>query len=205
MKRRVKAGDLPQVWMTLAERLDQFDLAWQMIRRIRRCAMQRVEQFRGDSLRLRACHPMDHAVSHGPHHRELLPRFEPVDQETRRGPVVRRVPATVALRCVPRQRRPVQSDPVHLSGYRGLRQCVGLVDRELDARRAAVDRENRSGIRCHLSQPTLERFTALETGPLRQKTMSTVHAAVRYGRWSTLSSRGISGAAGVRSTSRPPA
>ena len=75
--------------MTLTKRLDQLDLARQVIRRIRRCAMQRVEQFRGDSLRLRACHPMDHAVSHGPHRRELLPRFEPVDQEPRPRLVVR--------------------------------------------------------------------------------------------------------------------
>jgi len=78
MKRRVKAGHLRQVRMTLEKCLDQPDLAWQMIRRIRHCAMQFGDNFRRDPRRLRVRHAMDYAVSHGSDRRELLPRFEPV-------------------------------------------------------------------------------------------------------------------------------
>jgi hypothetical protein len=63
VKRLVEAGDLPQTRTALAERLDQLDLAWQMIRCIRRCAMQFVEHVRRDWLRLGVRHPMDDTVS----------------------------------------------------------------------------------------------------------------------------------------------
>ena len=104
VKRRVKAGYLRQLGMTLTKRPDQLDLARQMIRRIRHCATQFVDQFRGDTFRLRAGHPMHHAVSHSPHRRKLLPRFKPVDQDAWRGLVVRHLRVTLAgsaSRCAP--------------------------------------------------------------------------------------------------------
>ena len=52
VKRRVKAGHLRQIRMALSERFDQFDLARQMIRVIRRDEMQFVNQLWRDRLRL---------------------------------------------------------------------------------------------------------------------------------------------------------
>ena len=66
VKRRVETGHLGQFRMPLAERLDQFNLARQMIRVVRPEAMQFIQQFLGDHLRLGVFHAVDHAVSHGP-------------------------------------------------------------------------------------------------------------------------------------------
>jgi hypothetical protein len=119
VKRRIEAGDLRQVWMTLAERLDQLDFAWQMIRCVPRCAAQFVEHVRRDSLWLRMRHPMDHAVSHGSDVCELLARFKPVDQETRRRHVVWHLRVTLEGRAflrTPRECRSTSADPVEHSG-----------------------------------------------------------------------------------------
>jgi hypothetical protein len=51
--------------MTLAERLDQFNLAGQMIRVVRADAMQFVQQFRGDEFRLGMLHAVNHAMADG--------------------------------------------------------------------------------------------------------------------------------------------
>src|ERR1039458_8260039 len=48
VKRRVKTGHLGQFRMTLAERLDQFNLAGQMIRVVGPDTMQFIQQFLGD-------------------------------------------------------------------------------------------------------------------------------------------------------------
>ena len=105
--------------MTRAERLDQLDLTWQVIRRIGRGAAQFVEHGRRDALRRRMRHPMDHAVSHGSYVRELLPGFEPVEQETRRRRVVSHLRVALAggaVRRAPRQRHSISADPVERSG-----------------------------------------------------------------------------------------
>ena len=64
--------------MALAERLDQLDLERQMIRVIRRDAVQFIEQLRRDPLRFAMRHPMHHAVSHGFDRSEHRLRFEPI-------------------------------------------------------------------------------------------------------------------------------
>ena len=64
VKRRVEAGHLRQFRMTLAERLDQFDLARQMIRVVWADAMQFIQQFLGDKLRRGVFHAVNHAMSH---------------------------------------------------------------------------------------------------------------------------------------------
>ena len=84
VKRRVKTGHLGQFRMTLAERLDQFNLAGQMIRVVRPDAMQFIQQFLGDNLRLGVFHAVDHPVSHRPDRCETILLFEPVNQEIRR-------------------------------------------------------------------------------------------------------------------------
>ena len=84
VKRRVEAGHLRQFRMTLAERLNQFNLARQMIRVVRADAMQFIQQFLCDNFRLGVFHPMNHAMSHAFYRFEINLLFEPVNQEIRR-------------------------------------------------------------------------------------------------------------------------
>ena len=70
--------------MTLAERLDQFNLAGQMIRVVWADAMQFIQQFLGDQLGRGVFHAVDHPVSHRPDRLETLLLFEPINQEIRR-------------------------------------------------------------------------------------------------------------------------
>ena len=84
MKRRVETGHLGQFRMTLAERLDQFNLAGQMIRVVRADAMQFIQQFLGDQLGRGVFHAVDHAVSHSPDRFETILLFEPINQGIRR-------------------------------------------------------------------------------------------------------------------------
>ena len=146
VKRRVKTGHLGQFRMTLAERLDQFDLAGQMIRVVRRDAMQFIHQLRRDLFRLGMRHAMHHSVSHGLDRSEGLLRFEPINQETRGRFVIGGGEAATGLRLsirvVKRQIRPAQADAVNLPIKPLLQRFAHLVQRELDARRAAVDRQD---------------------------------------------------------------
>ena len=64
--------------MALAECLDQLDLERQMVRVIRRDAVQFIEQLRRDPLRFAMRHPMHHPVSHGFDRSEHRLRFEPI-------------------------------------------------------------------------------------------------------------------------------
>jgi hypothetical protein len=84
VKRRVEAGYLRQFRMTLAESFNQFNLARQMIRVVGTDAMQFVQQFPGDNLRLGMFHPMNHAMSHAFYRFEINLLFEPVYQGIRR-------------------------------------------------------------------------------------------------------------------------
>ena len=88
VKRGVEARHLGQFRMPLAERLDQLDLARQVIGVIRRDAVQFREQLRRDPLRFGMLHAVHHAVSHGLDRREDRLRLEPVQQNTHRRAVV---------------------------------------------------------------------------------------------------------------------
>ena len=81
--------------MTPAERLDQFDLAGQMVRIARTDAMQFVQQFLGDPLRRGVLHTLDDAVSYGTDRGEATLLFEPVNQKIRRRLVFREYQARV--------------------------------------------------------------------------------------------------------------
>ena len=70
--------------MTLAERLDQFNLAGQMIRVVRADAMQFIQQFLGDKLGRGVFHAMNHPMSHGLDRCEIMLLFEPINQGIRR-------------------------------------------------------------------------------------------------------------------------
>src|SRR5581483_146750 len=99
VKHRVKAGDLWQMWMTIAKRLHQLDLEWQVIGCIGNGTMQFVEHVWRDSLRFRTRASVDYAMSHGCYRRELVPRSEPVNQESRCWLVVRHLRVTIAGRA----------------------------------------------------------------------------------------------------------
>mgnify|MGYP003450351816 CR=1 FL=1 len=60
-----------------------------------------------------------------------------------------------------------ESDPLDLTRRDPLRRRAHFVHGELDARRTAVDREDRGGRWCHESQPTPERLTAVKNGSWR--------------------------------------
>ena len=105
--------------MTLAEHLDQFNLARQMIRVVRPKAMQFIQQFLGDQFRRGVLHAVDHPVSHRPDRFETILLFQPINQETRCRFVIGGGDATAVLlipgRVMERQIRPAQADAVNLS------------------------------------------------------------------------------------------
>ena len=74
--------------MTPAKRFDQLNLARQMIRVERADAMQFIQQFLGDQLGRGMLHAVDHPVSHCLHRSEADLFFEPVEEQSRRRPVV---------------------------------------------------------------------------------------------------------------------
>ena len=88
VKRGVEARHLGQLRMALPERLDQPDLARQVLGVIRRDAVQFREQLRRDPLRFGMRHAVHHAVSHGLDRREDRLRLEPVQQNAHRRAVV---------------------------------------------------------------------------------------------------------------------
>jgi len=73
MKCRVETGQLGQFGMPLAERLNQFDLAGQMIRVVRPDAMQLIQQILGDDLGLGVFHPMDNPGVPAPRPKQIHP------------------------------------------------------------------------------------------------------------------------------------
>ena len=79
MKGCIEAGYLRQFGMTLAERLDQFNLPRQMIRVIGPEPMQFVQQGLGDTLRCSMFHAVHHSVSDRFDGREALLAFQPVN------------------------------------------------------------------------------------------------------------------------------
>jgi len=89
-------------------------------------------------------HAVDDAMSHRPHRSELILLFEPINQEVcRRFVIISSETAAVLLirgRVMECQIRTAQADAVNLSRKSSLQQFACLVQRELNARRTAVDR-----------------------------------------------------------------
>ena len=137
VKRRVEAGHLGQFRAPLAERLDQFNLAGQMIRVVRPKAMRFSQQFPGDHLGLDVFHAVDHSVSHSQDRSETILLFELINQEIRCRLVIGSGNAASVLlipgRVVERQIRSAQADAVNLSMQLSLQRLAGLIQHELDA------------------------------------------------------------------------
>ena len=85
--------------MSPPERLDQCDLARQVIGGVRRDAVQLREQLGRDLLRLGMRHAVHHAVPGGFDRREDWLRLEPVEQKSHRRAVVGRGKAAGAVGC----------------------------------------------------------------------------------------------------------
>ena len=119
MKRRVKAGDLKQLRGALAERFDQFNFNGQMVRIVRADAMHLIQHFLRDTLGLVVVHACTTRPSHSLHRFEAGPLCQPIDQESRRGPVIGgRDAATLLLipNRIVKSRRPAgQADAINRS------------------------------------------------------------------------------------------
>jgi hypothetical protein len=91
-------------------------------------------------------HAVDHSVSHSPDRFENILLFEPIHKKSRcRFVIGSGEPAAVLSirgRLVERQIRPAQADTINLSIKPSLQRFAGLIQRELDARRAAIDRQD---------------------------------------------------------------
>ena len=72
----------------LAEALDHFNFARQMIRVVRPDAVQFVQKFLRDALRLGVLHTVHHAMSNRLYGCQADFLFEPIDQECRPGAVI---------------------------------------------------------------------------------------------------------------------
>ena len=132
--------------MTLTERLDQLNLCRQMIRIVRADAVQFIHQFLRDTLGLGIVHAVHHPVPNCRHRSEADLLFEPIDQESRRGPVIGGLDAATFRqtlnRVVESQNRAGQANAVNLSIKPSLQRIASLIQREPDARRASVDRQD---------------------------------------------------------------
>jgi hypothetical protein len=91
-------------------------------------------------------HAVDHAVSHRPDRSETILFFEPINQRIRCRLVIGGGDAATVLlilgRVVERQIRPAQANAVNPSIKPSFGRFACLVQRELDARRSAIDCQN---------------------------------------------------------------
>jgi hypothetical protein len=146
MESGVKARHLRQPRVALADRLDQLDLARQVVRIVRDRPAQFPHQRRTDPLRRGVLHPVHHPVADRPQPGKARPGFEPV-HEPRRGRAViggRQRPSGRELlgRLFDDQLRALQADPVDLSQQHRPQVSGDRVHRKADARGAGVDRED---------------------------------------------------------------
>ena len=130
-----------------------------MIRIVRPKAMQFIQQVPGDQLGRGVSHAMDHPVSHRPNRFKTILLFQPINQGIRRRFVIGGS-EIAALRLFPgraleRQIGPAQADAVNLPRKPPLRRSAGLIHREPDARRAAVNRQDAGQPEYHGSTPLI--------------------------------------------------
>jgi len=159
VKGGVEARHLRQPGMPPPERLDQLDLARQVIGVVRRDAAQFREQPRRDPFRRRMPHAVHHAVAHGPDRREDRLLLQPAQQEIHRRAVVGGGHADgrprLSRRLAGGQIRAAQTDAIDLPGQPPPRPCARLKHREPDARRSAVDGQDAGQRRFHESVPVM--------------------------------------------------
>src|SRR6185437_13143766 len=120
----VEAGHLGKLRVPLLERLDQFNLTWQMVGVVGCDAMQFTQQLRRDGFWLGVLHAVDEAMAYASGRLEIWLFREPVQQELDRGLVIGGGKiASLSLfrsRVIERQVRPVQTNAVNLSVGRSL-------------------------------------------------------------------------------------
>ena len=121
-----------------------------MVRVIRTDATEFIQQFRSDQRGLRVFQAVNNPVSDACDRSGGKAFFKPMDEEFHRGTAIQAFHAAIALlirsSAVERQIRTVQSDPVHLAREAARRVFSGVVKREFDARRPAVDGQERCRI-----------------------------------------------------------
>jgi hypothetical protein len=147
VKRGVKTRHLSQGRVAFAERLYQFDLERQMLRIEGTEPVQLLDHFRGDLLRLaifRAA--MHHAVPHRGQCVTPAVFFDPLHQgaDCRRMIRRRHRPRKIVrrVRALHPQGGLRQPDPLKFATQNLSERHTDLEQRELDARRAAIDRQD---------------------------------------------------------------
>ena len=147
VKRRVETRHLRQVGKAAMKRLGQQDLLRQMLRIEWTEPAQLLDHFRGDSLRLAILRPaMHHAMPHRGQCLAPAALLDPIHQNADRRRVVRRRhrPREVVrgVQAFYPQGGLRQSNPLNRALQNPSERVTGLEQRELDARRAAVDRQD---------------------------------------------------------------
>jgi hypothetical protein len=146
VKGGVEANDLGAVRGDRPERVDQLDLPWEVVRRIRRDPSQFFENLGRDSLGpMKSVPAMDDPMTDRRNLNHPTGRHQAIDQETKRyvmigdrKPVVDEDPPFSVERL---ESSVGESDSIDLSGEDAMAEVVVSKNRELDARRTAVDRE----------------------------------------------------------------
>ena len=147
VKSRVETGHLRQVGKAAMKRLGQQDLLRQMLGIERTEPVQLLDHFRRDALRLAVLRPaMHHAMPHRGQRIAPDAFLDPIHQHAHRRRVIRRRhrPRKVVRRvhAFHPQGGLRQSNPLDRALQNPPQRVTGLEQRELDARRAAIDRQD---------------------------------------------------------------
>ena len=147
VKSRVETRHLGQVRKSAMKRLGQQDLLRQMLRIEWTEPVQLLNHFRSDSLRLAILRPaMHHAMSHRGQCITPDAFLDPIHQSAHRHRVIRRRhrPRKVVrlVQAFHPQGGLRQSNPLNPALQNPSERVTGLEQRELDARRAAIDRQD---------------------------------------------------------------
>ena len=135
----VEARDLGQVGITIAERLDQLDLAGHVIRVVRADPAQPLDQFRRDPFGpVVTTPPVDDPMPDRGDLPEADRDFEPIDQQPDRRPLIRDVGPAIhrasAAGLDDDPARILRSDPIEPTGQELLGRIAPVEERELEAR-----------------------------------------------------------------------
>jgi len=146
MECRVEARDLGQGGTQPLHFLHELDLARKMFRVEGRDPLQFLEQTGRDPLRVRMVHAVHDAMPGGFGGRHQGVRPQPVHEEGDRRSLIAAdrdpVSGGRAVSIIHGKRGARKAYPVHLAGEQRRRGIPGVVERETDARRTPVEREN---------------------------------------------------------------